>query len=224
MVRAGPAVPRRHRRLALASRSATAVTQWARAAAAVTRWRSLKVAVFGYAMNGMGDIRVDEHSLLRTLGPQIDALAPGALHRAAEAVPDEDVRSLIAFEDERFEVDPRLSDAERESHARMQLGLEQLLERGGYRAYSTHFGAIAEDGRFTPSAARGRVEPDGQGLRLRRRGRSADRRADVRRDRPARRDAVHRDVRDGLRARRDADEPYGRGQLGDGPRPTARCG
>ncbi len=69
---------------------------WARAAAAVTRWRTLKIAVFGYAMNGMGDIRVDEHSFLRTLGPQIDSLAPGAIVRAAEAVPDEDVRELIA--------------------------------------------------------------------------------------------------------------------------------
>ena len=30
----------------------------------------------------------------------------------------------------------------------MQLGLERLLREGGYGAYSTHFGAIAEDGRF----------------------------------------------------------------------------
>ena len=48
---------------------ADAVGRWARAAAAVTRWRTLKVAVFGYAMNGMGDIRVDVHTLLRALGP-----------------------------------------------------------------------------------------------------------------------------------------------------------
>ena len=56
----------------------------------MTRWRRLKVAVFGYAMNGMGDIRVDVHTLLRTLGPQVDALAPGALHRAAAAVPGDE--------------------------------------------------------------------------------------------------------------------------------------
>ena len=30
----------------------------------------------------------------------------------------------------------------------MQLGLERVLDAGGYGAYSTHFGAIAEDGRF----------------------------------------------------------------------------
>ena len=30
----------------------------------------------------------------------------------------------------------------------MQLGIEALLEAGGYGAYSTHFDAIGEDGRF----------------------------------------------------------------------------
>jgi L-arabinose isomerase len=125
-----------------------AVGGWARAAAAVTRWRSLKVGVFGYAMNAMGDIRVDEHVLMRELGPQIDAIATGDLHRAVAAVSGDEVAELIAFEDQHFEIDPRLSDAEREDHARMQLGIEDLLEAGGYGAYSAHFDAIADDGRF----------------------------------------------------------------------------
>jgi L-arabinose isomerase len=124
------------------------IARWARAAAAVTRWRSLKVAVFGYAMNGMGDIRFDEHMLMRRLGPQVDALAPGELQRAAAAVAEADVQALIAAEDAQFDIDPRLSREEREDHARMQLGLERVLRAGGYGAYSTHFGAIAEDGRF----------------------------------------------------------------------------
>jgi L-arabinose isomerase len=143
-----------------------AIGAWARAAAAVTRWRSLKVAVFGYAMNGMGDIRVDEHALLGALGPQIDALAPGALHRSAVEVPEEEVRELIADEDARFEVDPRLSPQEREDHARMQLGIERVLRDGGYGAYSTHFGAIAEDGRFArlPLAAASSLMAKGIGF------------------------------------------------------------
>jgi L-arabinose isomerase len=139
---------------------------WARAAAALSRWRSLKVAVFGYAMNGMGDIRVDIHALIRTLGPQIDALAPGDLVRAAAAVPEADVRALIADEDERFEIDERLSAAEREDHARMQLGIERLLDAGGYGAYSTHFDAIGEDGRFNrlPLAAASSLLAKGYGF------------------------------------------------------------
>jgi L-arabinose isomerase len=139
---------------------------WARAAAAVTRWRSLKVAVFGYAMNGMGDIRVDAHALIRSLGPQIDALAPGDLVRAAAAVPHADVASLMAWEDERFEIDPALSAIEREDHARMQLGLDAVLTAGGYGAYSTHFDAIGEDGRFNrlPLAAASSLMARGYGF------------------------------------------------------------
>ena len=143
-----------------------AVGQWARAAAAVSRWRRLKVAILGYAMNGMGDIRVDVHTLLRTLGPQIDAIAPGELVRAAAAVDADAVASLIAEEDEQFEIDPRLSPVEREDHARMQLGLEQILVDGGYGAYSTHFGAVAEDGRFArlPLAAASSLMAKGYGF------------------------------------------------------------
>ncbi len=142
------------------------VTEWARAAAAVTRWRSLKIAVFGYAMNGMGDIRVDEQSFLRHLGPQIDSLAPGAIIRAAEAVGADEVAALIEFENGRFEIDPRLSAEERESHARMQLGIQAVLDDGGYGAYSTHFGAIAEDGRFErlPLAAASSLMAQGYGF------------------------------------------------------------
>ena len=64
----------------------TDVGRWARAAAAVTAWKSLRTAIFGYAMNDMGDIRVDESALIRTLGPEIIAVAPGDLYRGMEQV------------------------------------------------------------------------------------------------------------------------------------------
>ncbi|HEX7626163.1 MAG TPA: L-fucose/L-arabinose isomerase family protein [Gaiellaceae bacterium] len=145
---------------------ADAIGRWARAAAAVTRWRSLKVGIFGYAMNAMGDIRVDVHTLHRTLGPQVDALALGDLHAAAEAVEPAKVAALLAEEDAQFEIDPRLSAIEREDHARMQLGIEHILESRGYGAYSTHFGAIAEDGRFNrlPLAAASSLMAKGYGF------------------------------------------------------------
>ena len=118
-------------------------------------------------MNGMGDIRVDVHTLLRTLGPQIDAIAPGDLvsRRRAPSMPRRS-QHLIAEEDELFEIDPRLSAVEREDHARMQLGLERILVDGGYGAYSTHFGAVAEDGRFArlPLAAASSLMAKGYGF------------------------------------------------------------
>jgi L-arabinose isomerase len=124
------------------------VGRWARAAAAATAWRRLKVALVGYAMNDMGDIRVDESALVRGLGPQIQAVAPGDLYRAMLAVTEADIDGVMAFEDARFEIDPALSRAERTDHARMQVAIQAILERGGYGAYTAHFDAIGEDGRF----------------------------------------------------------------------------
>src|SRR5262249_11021282 len=124
------------------------VGRWARAAAAVTAWKSLRVALFGYAMNDMGDIRVDESALIRSLGPEILAGAQGDRDRGMQAVADDAEAEVIAFEDERFEIDPRLSAQERADHARMQVAIQAILDQGGYGAYTAHFDAIGEDGRF----------------------------------------------------------------------------
>ena len=141
------------------------VGRWARAAAAVTRWKSLKVAIFGYAMNDMGDIRVDESALIRTLGPEILAVAPGDMYRGMQVVTDDQVADVIATEDARFEIDPRLSAAEREDHARMQVAIKAILDDRGFGAYTAHFDAIGEDGRFSrlPLAAASTLMADGYG-------------------------------------------------------------
>jgi L-arabinose isomerase len=142
-----------------------AVGRWARAAAAVTRWKSLKTAIFGYAMNDMGDIRVDESALIRTLGPEILAVAPGDMYRGMQAVTDAQAAEVIAFEDGRFDIDPRLSDEERRDHARMQVAIEQILTERGFGAYTAHFDAIGEDGRFSrlPLAAASSLMAKGYG-------------------------------------------------------------
>ena len=125
------------------------VGRWARAAAAASAWKRLKVAIFGYAMNEMGDIRVDESALIRTLGPDIIAVAQGDLYRGMQEATDDAVAAVIAFEDERFEIDPRLSVTERTDHARMQVAIENILNERGFGAYTAHFDAIGEDGRFS---------------------------------------------------------------------------
>jgi L-arabinose isomerase len=141
------------------------VQRWARAAAAVTAWKSLKVAIFGYAMNDMGDIRVDESALIRSLGPEILAVAQGDLFRGMLAVTSEQVDGVISFEDENFEIDPRLSADERADHARMQVAIEQILLSEGFGAYTAHFDAIGEDGRFSrlPLAAASSLMAKGYG-------------------------------------------------------------
>jgi L-arabinose isomerase len=141
------------------------VGRWAAAAAAVTMWRSLKVAIFGYAMNDMGDIRVDESALIRSLGPEILAVAPGDMYRGMQAVTDEQVAEVIAAEDGAFEIDPRLSADERTDHARMQVAIKTILDERGFGAYTAHFDAIGEDGRFSrlPLAAASTLMANGYG-------------------------------------------------------------
>ena len=107
------------------------VGRWARAAAAATAWKRLKVAIFGYAMNEMGDIRVDESALVRTLGPAIISVAQGDLWRGMQEAAADAVADVIAFEDSNFDIDPRLSAEERNDHARMQVAIEQILRIGG---------------------------------------------------------------------------------------------
>src|ERR1700728_5281562 len=141
------------------------VGRWARAAAAVTAWKKLKVAIFGYAMNEMGDIRVDESALVRSLGPAIIAVAQGDLWRGMQEADPEAVASVIEFEDKNFEIDPRLSSEERTDHARMQVAIEQILRNRGFGAYTAHFDAIGEDGRFRrlPLAAASSLMAEGYG-------------------------------------------------------------
>ena len=141
------------------------VGRWARAAATVTTFQSLKVAIFGYAMNDMGDIRVDESALVRSLGPEILAVAPGDLYRGMQTVTDGQVAEVITDEDKRFEIDPRLSAEERADHARMQVAIEQILTERGFGAYTAHFDAIGEDGRFSrlPLAAASTLMAKGYG-------------------------------------------------------------
>jgi L-arabinose isomerase len=141
------------------------VGRWARAAAALTRWKSLKTAIFGYAMNDMGDIRVDESALVRTLGPEILAVAPGDMYRGMLAVTPAESDEVIAFENSRFDIDPRLSAEERRDHARMQVAIERLLAERGFGAYTAHFDAIGEDGRFSrlPLAAASSLMAKGYG-------------------------------------------------------------
>jgi L-arabinose isomerase len=141
------------------------VGRWARAAATAAAWKRLKVAIFGYAMNEMGDIRIDESALVRSLGPAIISVAQGDLWRQMQKVTQAEIASVISFEDSNFEIDPRLSEQERTDHAQMQVAIQQILDERGFGAYTAHFDAIGEDGRFArlPLAAASSLMAKGYG-------------------------------------------------------------
>ena len=144
---------------------ATAFEDWARAAQAITRLRRAQIALLGYPMNGMGDIRFDPEAMMRRIGPMIVSKDLGELYERVQAVPDGAVRALIAEHGERFEVDPKLT-AERHAYAaRLELAIRAMLEEGGYAGFSFHFDSIGGDGRFEqlPLLAASDLMADGYG-------------------------------------------------------------
>ena len=141
------------------------VGRWARAAAAVTAWRSLKVAMVGYAMNDMGDIRVDESALIRGLGPQITG---GGARRAVPRHAGGHRRAGGRRDRVRGRaVRDRPGAVGRGARGpRADAGRDQaMLDEGGYGAYTAHFDAIGEDGRFArlPLAAASTLMAEGYG-------------------------------------------------------------
>ena len=73
-----------------------AFADWARAAQAVTALQRTQIALLGYPMNGMGDIRYDPPALLRRLGPTVVNEDLGGLVARVEAVADAEVDALLA--------------------------------------------------------------------------------------------------------------------------------
>ena len=181
------------------------VEDWARAAAASARDGSVASSV---PMNAWRH-RVTK-PMLRKLGPQIDSLAPGELYRAMQAASSAEIQAVIEQENQLFEIDSKLSQAQREESARYLVALRRILSEGGYGAYSTHFGTIGEDGRFKflPLAAASTLMAEGYGF-----GSEGDACSAilVAAGHMLAGDAHFTEMYDGLRPRHGADEPHGRG-------------
>ncbi len=143
-----------------------AFSDWAHAAKTVTSLKRCKVALLGYPMNGMGDIRYDPPALLRRIGPTVVSEDLGKLVALMSAVPDADVEALLAVHHDLFDV---AADLPRERHAyaaRLELAIRSMLSDGGYQGFSFHFDSIGGDGRFKqlPLLAASNIMADGYGF------------------------------------------------------------
>jgi L-arabinose isomerase len=138
---------------------------WARAAQAITALRRARIALLGYPMNGMGDIRYDPEAMVRRLGPMVLSEDLGTLHDRVHAVASDAVEALVAEHERRFAVDPALSGEPHEYAARLEIAIRAMLEEGGYAGFSFHFDSIGGDGRFRqlPLLAASDLMADGYG-------------------------------------------------------------
>jgi L-arabinose isomerase len=138
---------------------------WARAAMTVTELKRAKIALFGYPMNGMGDVLYDAPALMRRLGPVVVNENLGELQKVMAEVPGSEVKALVEAHHERFAVSPELPRERHDYAARMEIALRRMLEAGGYRGFSVHFEPVGKDGRFEqlPLLAASDLMADGYG-------------------------------------------------------------
>ena len=145
---------------------AASFEDWARAAHAITLLRRTRIALLGYPMNGMGDIRYEPPALLRRLGPMIVSEDLGGLVRRIEAVPRRGGRRADrsapgAVRSRRGSA----SRAPRDTQRGSRLAIREMLEQHDYKGFSFHFDSIGGDGRFRqlPLLAASDLMADGYG-------------------------------------------------------------
>ncbi len=138
---------------------------WARAAQAVTRLRGSRIALLGYPMNGMGDIRYDPEAMMRRIGPMVLSEDLGHLYDRLVAAPEAAIEAVMAENERRFQIDPELSAEQHAYAARLEVALKDMLEDGSYAGFSFHFDSIGGDGRFQqlPLLAASNLMADGYG-------------------------------------------------------------
>ena len=109
----------------------------AKAAHAARQMLGSRVMRVGDSFRGMGDFAVGESVLHSVFGIQLDTVDIDALSREVQQVTPEAVTAEIASDQTRFAVE--VSPETHERSVRVGLGLRQLLERGGYSAFSMNF-------------------------------------------------------------------------------------
>lgn len=121
-----------------------AIGAWARAAAAWADWQGMKIARFGDNMRDVAVTEGDKVQAQITFGYDVYGFGVGDLVRAIEAVSDAEVDQLVAAYLEAYEVAPELRPggsrhAALRYEARVEQGLRNFLESGGFKAFTDTF-------------------------------------------------------------------------------------
>ena len=120
------------------------LVDWMGVCAGVDESRRLKVARFGDNMRGVAVTEGDKIEAQIRFGYEVDAYSIGDLASSVASVSDSDAARLVA----EYEASYELSESAKEGGsgrsnvfdaARIELGLERFLEKGGYKAFTTNF-------------------------------------------------------------------------------------
>ncbi len=144
------------------------VAEWSRAATAAAELRTMRVVRFG---DNMRDVAVTEGDKVEAeirLGVSVNTYGVNDLVAVVDAVADATVDGLVAEYEDVFDVAPELRrGGERHESlrygARIEAGLRQFLEAGGYTAFTSNFEDLGGL-RQLPGLAVQRLMADGYGF------------------------------------------------------------
>ncbi|QGG42820.1 L-arabinose isomerase [Aeromicrobium yanjiei] len=144
------------------------VGAWARAAAGAAELRTLRVARFGDNMRDVAVTEGDKVEAERKLGVSVNTYGVNDLVAVVDAVTDERIAPLVAEYDELYDVAPQLrAGGDRHESlryaARLEAGLRDFLEHGGFGAFTTNFEDLGGL-RQLPGLAVQRLMADGYGF------------------------------------------------------------
>src|SRR6185312_16825597 len=144
------------------------VETWVRAAKGIATVRSLKLARFGDNMRDVAVTEGDKVEAQRVFGVSVNTYGVNVLVAAVDGAEEPDVDALVAEYDQTYTVAPELraGGERRESlryAARIELGLRQFLEGGGFGAFTSNFEDLGGL-RQLPGLAVQRLMADGYGF------------------------------------------------------------
>ncbi|MBO4271458.1 L-arabinose isomerase [Microbispora triticiradicis] len=141
---------------------------WARAAAGRAEVGSLRLARFGDNMRDVAVTEGDKVEAQLRFGVSVNTYGVNELVEAVDAAADADVSALVKEYDDLYRMAPELRvGGERHESlryaARIELGLRQFLEGGGFKAFTTNFEDLGGL-RQLPGLAVQRLMADGYGF------------------------------------------------------------
>jgi L-arabinose isomerase len=141
---------------------------WSRAACGWHEAQSLRVARFGDNMRQVAGTEGDKVEAQIRLGVAVNGYGVGELASAVDGVDDAHVDRLISEYDDAYELAPTLraggeKRASLRDAARIEAGLRQVLDAGGFRAFTTTFEDLGGL-RQLPGIAVQRLMADGYGF------------------------------------------------------------
>ena len=145
-----------------------AIGAWGRAARGAATARTMKLARFGDNMRDVAVTEGDKVEAQRRFGVSVNTYGVNDLVEVVDQVSDAEVDKLAVEYDEQYTVVPSLqpAGADRASlryAARIELGLRQFLQAGGFGAFTTNFEDLGGL-RQLPGIAVQRLMADGYGF------------------------------------------------------------